>query len=85
MGFKQQKLLFSVIISCALLKLSIQATIKILKLTGSSDFNVKSLLPVNWQQPLRFFINSIIQSIKSFAASFPLLYDFVTVFPITYR
>ena len=33
-----------------------------------------------------FFINSIIQSIKSFAASFPPLNDFVTVFPIqTYR
>ena len=29
-----------------------------------------------------FFINSIIQSIKSFAASFPPLNDFVTIFPI---
>ena len=33
-----------------------------------------------------FFINSIMQSIKSFAASFPPLNGFVTVFPIqTYR
>ena len=33
-----------------------------------------------------FFINSIIQSIKTFAASFPPLNDFITVFPIqTYR
>ena len=29
-----------------------------------------------------FLINSILQSIKSFAASFPPLNDFVTVFPI---
>ena len=35
-------------------KLSIQATIKILKLTGSSDFTLKLLLPVNWQQ--RFYV-----------------------------
>ena len=38
--------------------------------------------------PLRpmFFINSIIQSIKSFAASFAQLNYFLTVFPIqTYR
>ena len=28
------------------------------------------------------FINSIIQSVKSFVASFPPLNDFITVFPI---
>ena len=33
-----------------------------------------------WQQI--FFINSILQLIKSFAARFPPLNDFVTVFPI---
>ena len=46
------------------------------------------IAPGRGRQPpdVKFFIKSIIQSMVSFAASFPPLNDFVIVFPIqTYR
>ena len=52
--------------------------------TGSGEGDCLRFLPYmgRGRQPLGsiFFINSIIQSIKSFAARFPPLNDFVTVF-----
>ena len=43
-------------------------------------YNPRTGKTTPWCQIL--FINSIIQSIKSFAASFPPLNEFITVFPI---
>ena len=34
------------------------------KLTGSSDFTLKSLLPVNWQQPLRLILQGSNSSLQ---------------------